>query len=146
MAAAGRRLYFAYGSNMDVEQMGRRCPDARLVGTARLPGYRFRVNGYGVATIVPEGGAVVHGVLWELTEEDERELDEYEGVPDYYLKDVLGVIDGSGQPLEAMVYIARDSEPAAPRRGYMERIVRAARHHGLPVEYVEELASWLDRS
>ena len=28
--------YFAYGSNMDMEQMRRRCPDAKCIDTAVL--------------------------------------------------------------------------------------------------------------
>ena len=27
-------LYFAYGSNLDLEQMAQRCPDAEIVGRA----------------------------------------------------------------------------------------------------------------
>ena len=33
-------LYFAYGSNVNVEQMRRRIPDARVVGRAVLKGWR----------------------------------------------------------------------------------------------------------
>lgn len=29
-------LYFAYGSNLDLEQMAQRCPDAEIVGPVRL--------------------------------------------------------------------------------------------------------------
>ena len=31
-----RKLYIAYGSNLSVEQMDYRCPDATIVGTATL--------------------------------------------------------------------------------------------------------------
>ena len=69
------RCYFAYGSNMDVEQMRVRCPGSQILGTARLDGYRFRINRRGVATVVAEEGAVAWGVVWDLTREDERTLD-----------------------------------------------------------------------
>ena len=29
-------LYFAYGSNLDLEQMAQRCPDAEIVGPCLL--------------------------------------------------------------------------------------------------------------
>ena len=52
---SGTLLYFAYGSNMNVNQMAFRCPDAEVVDTVRLEGYRlaFCMNGggNGVATI-----------------------------------------------------------------------------------------------
>lgn len=46
------RCYFAYGSNMDVRQMGQRCPGATLLWTATLGGYRFIINRRGVATVI----------------------------------------------------------------------------------------------
>ena len=74
------RLYFAYGSNMDPEQMSTRCPDSDFCGVAWLSSYRFRINSRGVATVVPEEGAVVHGALWMISTRDEGRLDKYEGV------------------------------------------------------------------
>ena len=32
-------LYFAYVSNLDLEQMAQRCPDAEIVGPVRLENY-----------------------------------------------------------------------------------------------------------
>ena len=48
---SGTLLYFAYGSNMNLNQMAFRCPDAEVVDTVRLEGYRltFRTNGGGMA-------------------------------------------------------------------------------------------------
>ena len=57
------RLYFAYGSNINLEQMACRCPAAEVVGSAVLDGYEllFRGNrsGYGVATVEPLSGSQV---------------------------------------------------------------------------------------
>ena len=43
-------LYFAYGSNLDLEQMAQRCPDAEIVGPVRLENYELRFRGSGFAT------------------------------------------------------------------------------------------------
>ena len=63
----GGKLYFAYGSNISLDQMAHRCPEAALLGPVFLPNYelRFRGNdgGRGVATIVPCRGAE-HGVCF----------------------------------------------------------------------------------
>ena len=40
-------LYFAYGSNLDLEQMAQRCPDAEIVGPVRLENYELRFRGSG---------------------------------------------------------------------------------------------------
>ena len=141
------RCYFAYGSNMDVAQMRVRCPGSQVLGTARLDGFRFRINRRGVATVVAEAGAVVWGVLWDLTQEDERTLDGHEGVPSgLYFKDEVRVDAPSCQGLSdgigVLTYIAADSRPGVARAGYLERIIEAALHHGLPQEYAEELCRW----
>ena len=66
------QLYFAYGSNMDLKQMDFRCPDAQVVENVRLMDYRLTFCGgrrrNGVATIFPEEGSYVDGVLWKITE------------------------------------------------------------------------------
>jgi hypothetical protein len=141
------RCYFAYGSNMDVEQMRIRCPASRVLGTARLGGYRFRINRRGVATVVAEAGAVAWGVVWDLTREDEQTLDGYEGVPaGFYSKEVVRVDAlsclGLSEGIRALTYVAADSRPGVARAGYLGRIIEAALHHGLPQEYAEELCRW----
>ena len=47
-------LYFAYGSNLDLEQMAQRCPDAEIVGPVRLENYELRFRGSGFATVAPK--------------------------------------------------------------------------------------------
>jgi len=68
--------YFAYGSNMNLDQMAYRCPAASVVENVRLDGYRLtfcgRGKGSGVATILPEEGSQVEGVLWKITPECEK--------------------------------------------------------------------------
>ena len=70
--------YFAYGSNMNLDQMAYRCPAASVVENVKLEGYRLifcgRGKGCGVATILPEEGSQVEGVLWKITPECEKSL------------------------------------------------------------------------
>ena len=85
--------YFAYGSNMNLDQMAYRCPAASVVEPVQLEGYRLtfcgRGKGSGVATILPEEGSYVDGVLWRISERDEQHLDHYEGFPFYMGKSLL---------------------------------------------------------
>ncbi|MEQ2008476.1 MAG: gamma-glutamylcyclotransferase family protein [Limisphaerales bacterium] len=128
--------YFAYGSNMDVQQMAVRCPDAVVVGTACLQGHRFLINTHGVATVVPSRGKTVHGVLWEISKADEASLDRYEGVASgFYCKATMRVRQKSGRITTALIYIAKDEQPGTPRAGYMERVAAAAKSHRLSAEY-----------
>jgi hypothetical protein len=73
-------LYFAYGSNMDVEAMRTRAPNARPLGLARLPRARFIIMQDGYASFVRDAQRSVHGVLWDLPLSDVRLLDRYEDV------------------------------------------------------------------
>ena len=58
-------LYFAYGSNINLDQMQYRCPDATVYGQAVLDNYDLRFRGSGVATVEPKEGACVYGLLWD---------------------------------------------------------------------------------
>lgn len=107
LIAPSDRLYFAYGSNLSPEQMARRCPDSIFLGKATLPGYRWQVNERGVPNVVRapapapreerkgrrgrrrdrgdgdgdgDEGAVVEGLIYAISPDDEHKLDQYEGV------------------------------------------------------------------
>ena len=43
-------LYFAYGSNINLDQMQYRCPDATVRGQAVLDNYDLRFRGSGTAS------------------------------------------------------------------------------------------------
>jgi len=134
--------YFAYGSNMDVEQMRTRCPGAEMLDQAVVRGASFRINRYGVATIIPSASSV-YGVLWEISADDERNLSVYEGeTTEFYLKESVWVEPARMKPLTAMIYLAANIQPGKPRPGYLELILSAARAQGFPDEYLSNLASW----
>ncbi len=135
--------YFAYGSNMVLEAMRERCPTARVLAPAVLHDWRYRINDRGFATVVPEAGGIVHGLLWEIDARAEAELDVYEALEEgMYHKTQLTVVEAKG-PVTAMVYLATGSDPGRPIPGYQEEIVEAARVLGMPDDYLQELRSWL---
>ena len=137
------RPYFAYGSNMDLAQMAERCPGARVVDGAVLEGRRFIIAARGYASVVPAPGDAVFGLLWDLTPEDEASLDGYEGVrPGLYHKDECVVLTTGGRNVRALLYLAAEIGTGDPQPGYLEAIVAAARHHGLPEDYVARLEGW----
>lgn len=102
-----KKLYIAYGSNMDEKQMAKRCPTARLLGTSELEGYRLLFKGSktgAYATIEAQKDGRVPVLIWEIGEQDERNLDRYEGYPVFYHKKEIEVQLG-GERKNAMVYI-----------------------------------------
>lgn len=84
------KYYLAYGSNLNIEQMARRCPGARPVGVTEIQNYEL-VFRRGYLTIEPKKGAWVPVGIWEISEENEKALDRYEGYPKFYRKEYMGV-------------------------------------------------------
>ncbi len=140
-------LYFAYGSNLSVRQMRRRCPGSEVVGRARLPDYRLGFTRYatkrkgGVADIVPEPGAEVWGALYTVDDAGLASLDEFEGVPRAYRRIDVSVFDDEGAELAAMAYIANKTGEFAPGRAYLGLIITGCRDHKLPDDYIQALES-----
>ena len=55
-----QRLYIAYGSNLNLEQMAFRCPTAKVVGKSELKDYELLFRGGrrgAVATVEPKAGS-----------------------------------------------------------------------------------------
>ena len=124
--------------------MADRCPAAGVVGTAVLDGYEllFRGNrsGYGVATIEPQPGKQVHGLLWKLTPECEQSLDFYEGYPRLYGKEDVAVCTADGKELTVMAYIMTGEmwrDPAIPSQTYYDGILDGYRQNELPEKELE---------
>lgn len=136
-----RHTYFAYGSNLCVRQMARRCPGAVDPRPATLADHDWLINERGVATVEQFDGSQVHGVVWQLTDTDLATLDSAEGVPVRYRRDRLTVHTDDG-PYQAWVYIDHRVEPGPPRPGYLERVVDGALQHGLPQRWIDFLRRW----
>ena len=111
------RLYLAYGSNLNIAQMYRRCPKAKVAGKTELKGWRMEFKGStgnGVATIVKTDDAtsLVPCALWRTTGLCEEALDRYEGFPRLYRKEAIRCVL-EGKEVEACVYIMNDVYPTA---------------------------------
>lgn len=134
-------LYFAYGSNMDRAAMAERCPDARVVGPARLERHRLAIMREGYATVVHDARKAVHGLLWEVPFADVLALDRYEGVATrLYTKRQQPVVTASGVR-KALVYIGSNAGPGVPVAGYVEGVLAAAVDLGLPPGAITDIAA-----
>jgi len=152
-------LYFAYGSNLDPDQMHARAPGHRVVGLAALrdhrlvfPHYSNRWGG-GVSSIQGAHGPTVWGMLYEVGDADLAALDRFEGFRsagdqhNLYDREQITVEltrpdDGSfPRRVRAAIYVARPSNPSPPSRKYLDVVLRGARHNRLPEEYIAALAA-----
>lgn len=134
-----KRYYIAYGSNLNIRQMRMRCPGARIIGTSAIEGYELLFKGSltgSYLTIEKKEGASVPVAVWEVTPEDERALDRYEGFPTFYYKTemvlpITGIRSGKVRRRRAFVYIMHEErELGIPNRGYMMTCVEGYRAFG----------------
>jgi len=127
-------LYFAYGSNLNREQMAFRCPGSKPVGTAKLLDYQLEFWKH--AQVVRTPGSEVCGALYEITRADERELDRYESykpsnlAAGHYQKITIPVITPKG-PVEAMLYVMNPRSSLRPSGKYYDVIVQGYKDWGL---------------
>lgn len=154
-ASSPQKLYFAYGSNLWLQQMDRRCPTSTYKGLARLFDWRWIINTRGYANVIPSHGDEVWGMLYALPPPDEAKLDINEGVPFSYQKKELSVEtwfeDAAGKNVDisrpgkwetvlCYVDVSRVDE-AKPKDEYVHRVnmgIRDARRLGMPDAFVHK--------
>lgn len=118
-------FYLAYGSNLNLTHMKTRCPGAKPVGTAVLPGrrlvFRGAARGY-YLTLEPAPGFETPVGLWDVPAADSPALDYYEGYPDFYEKEFLSELS------------YRDLEGRPGVQGAYLYLMREGYAYGLPTE------------
>ena len=121
------KLCVAYGSNLSMDRMANRCPDARPVGSSALKDCRltFRDNGHaGVANIERCTGSIVPVGIYAISEWDEICLDGYEGYPRVYKKEYVN-LNLNGKKRIGIVYVMTEGRKIhAPSKQYAG-IIRA---------------------
>lgn len=130
-----KRYYIAYGSNLSLEQMARRCPAAKMVGTSILKDWRLLFNG--PASIEPKKGYEVPILVWEIQPEDEKSLDRYEGYPSFYRKEMLE-IEIKGEKEQAMVYIMNRKGESKPATFYYQVLEEGYKHFGFNMRILKQ--------
>lgn len=129
-AKNGGILVFAYGSNLDPDQMAERCPSARVEGTAFLLRHRLVFCGYSaywkgaVANAVPaNSGSSVPGVLYRVNAWDLAYLDYCEGHPVVYRRIPCRVLTEDGRDIVAHVYL-RGGKRGYPSVDYFRTVYK----------------------
>jgi hypothetical protein len=138
--------YIAYGSNMSIEQMRLRCPDAKLVGVGLLRGARLEFYMHATVEASKSPADAVPVAVWEISRADELYLDAYEGYPRYYGKETCRVEMPDGSQIEGMIYIMKLIRNEVPTASYFFGIRAAYTELGLDSEIDRVLKPALDRS
>ena len=138
-------LYAAYGSNLDPERMATRAPHSPLQGSGWLVGWRLTFGGEdlgwegALATVVEDPLHQVYVTLFDLTSTDEKELDEWEGVPIDLRRKIRVRIETLDGDVLAWIYVLDSYEGGLPSARYLGLLADAAEAGGAPDDYVNEL-------
>lgn len=140
-------LYFSYGSNMSTPRLAARLPSARALEVARLDGHVLKFHKVGKdgsakcdAESTRDDRSAVHGVLFRIPAGEKWVLDRWEGLADGYGEKFVRVVTRSGEARRALTYHATRIETGLkPYEWYKEHVLRGAREHGLPAEYVRAI-------
>jgi gamma-glutamylcyclotransferase (GGCT)/AIG2-like uncharacterized protein YtfP len=109
---------------------------AHMAQKKELIDFEFFINARGFANVRQKKGKVVRGIIYEISEDDEKELDICEGVQ-------YGTNTKVHSPsINASYYLAKETNEGEPKEGYLERIIEASTVAGFPSDYIDELKSW----
>ena len=133
--------YIAYGSNLNIEQMGFRCPDSRIIGVSELEDFQLLFKGSKTGsylTIERKAGSRVPVAVWEVSESDEKKLDRYEGYPNFYYKRHC-LINHDGGLRDAFVYIMHeDRKLGVPSDYYVETCLEGYKDFCFDRKYIDK--------
>ena len=126
-------LYFAYGSNLNLFQMKRRCKDSVFIKKYELKGYRLNFRSkYRAADIEKSKNSLVPGALFEISKSDEKKLDVYEDYPILYKKLYFTYYNKT-----VMTYImVNKTEFRYPTERYLNVVKRGYKDCGLNKKYL----------
>ena len=138
-------LYAAYASNLDPQRMSERCPHSPLRTTGWLLGWRLTFGGEehgwdgALATIVEDPLEQVFVAVYDVTDEDEKQLDEWESADSgLYRKTRVRVSTLVGEQV-AWTYVLDAYEGGLPSASYVGILADAAAAADAPDDYVASL-------
>ncbi|MDB3942566.1 gamma-glutamylcyclotransferase [Candidatus Pelagibacter sp.] len=128
-------LYFAYGSNLNLFQMKRRCKDSIFLKKINLKDFRLTFRSkYRAADIEPKKNSIVPGGLFDISKSDEKKLDVYEDYPILYRKFYFTYYEK-----KVMTYIMVKKTPFKfPTERYLNVVKRGYKDCKLETKYLNK--------
>ena len=144
-----RHFYFAYGSNLDWDQMKERCPQSKFISIAFYPNHVLSFTkqstserwgkGSWLADMIFSPDDKVWGVVYEISESDLISLDKNEGVKfdRGYLRQKIVVFSKKGEEIIAWSYFVKNKTgKGLPSEKYLNTILKGGEFHSLPENYL----------
>jgi len=150
----GEMNYFAYGSNLDWDQMRARCASVEFVCVAKLPDHRMAFTHRslsrkcGTADAKPSKRDELWGVVYEIDESEITVLDRHEGYDPsrphdskVYVRIECRVCRQSDDDdgMAVQTYVVATPKACLPSAAYRDLILEGARQWRLPASYIRKL-------
>jgi hypothetical protein len=150
---------FAYGSNMDREDLDEWCNERGIPlikrhgeSPAKLRHYKLAFNYFsmtrngGAANTMESADHSVYGLLIEVKEDDLNAIRDKEGCPDYYQETHVDVETFDGRMIRdvttyKVVKHLEKLEHQPPSREYLQLVIGSAKKYGFPFDHIEYLKS-----
>ena len=132
------KYYWAYGSNLNIDQMLARCPDAKALDPLYLNNAALVFRLY--ADVVGRKDSRIAGGLWKVTPDDIEALDRYEGVKSGFYRKLYFTLNYRGREEPCLFYkMTRRYQKGVspPSDAYLETIVKGFEDFGLERELLD---------
>ena len=144
---------FVYADNLNLTQLKRRAPEHKILERAYLPDHTIHFCRWstqwrcGLASITPSQGDRVWGIILEVTEEDLKILDEFEGdVPQGAYRHLqVSVVTEAGEKQLVTTHAANPIGKFKPKPHYLDWILKGVAHWKLPDECVDLWKSFVPK-
>ncbi|MBD64818.1 MAG: 5-oxoprolinase [Halobacteriovoraceae bacterium] len=142
-------LVFGFGSNMDLAQIKKRCPSAKIIARGKVQDHEVRYTRYspirkgGVADMSYAPGKYVLGLIVSINEQDLKVLDKIECSDNGYQRIEIDIEDDNGKTYHCYAYDVIDKEPdIAPTKVYEWLVYSGAYYLNAPSKYLEHILSY----
>lgn len=137
--------FFFYADNMNPAQLKKRAPEHQFVCQAYLPDHTIQFCRWstmwrcGLASVMPSPGERVWGIVVEITEEDLKILDEFEGdlPPGAFRHLSATVVTDQDEKVLVTTHTATSIGKFKPKDHYLDWVMKGVAHWKLPDECVE---------
>jgi len=144
---------FVYADNLNPTQLKRRAPEHQFLCKAYLPDHTIHFCRWssqwrcGLGSVIPSPGQRVWGIVLEMTDEDLKLLDEFEGeVPQGAFRHVpVTVVTEQEERMLVTTHAATPIGQFRPKEHYLEWVTKGAKHWKLPDECLEKWHSFMPR-
>lgn len=130
---------FSYGMNTNTTQMLLRCRNAYPLGCGKIFNHRFDFRYHADIQNTGNRRDMVHGMTWEISEDDLKAIDMLEGFPVYYTRKLVHVDVCNYMGVTAWVYEMIDKSLLDfPNQQYYDCLIEGYQQNDIPIQQIHD--------